>query len=44
MNTFFKQHPRQLYTWKSPGDGYKNQIDYLVINEWYKNSIKNAYT
>ena len=44
MNTFFKQHPRRLYTWKSPGDGYRNQIDYLMINERYKNSIKNAYT
>ena len=39
MNTFFKQHPRRLYTWKSPGDGYRNQIDYLMINERYKDSI-----
>ena len=44
MNTFFKQHSRRLYTWKSPGDGYKNQNDYLMINERYKNSINNAYT
>ena len=34
MNTFFKQHPRWLYTWKNPGNGYRNQIDYLMINEW----------
>ena len=44
MNTFFKQHPGWLCTWKSPGDGYRNQTDYLMINERYKNSINNAYT
>ena len=44
MNKFFKHRRRQLFTWKSPGDAYRNQIDYLMINERYKNSIKNAYT
>ena len=27
MNTIFRHHPRFLYTWKSPGDRYRNQID-----------------
>ena len=32
MNTWFKKHPRRLYTWKSPGDCSRNQIDYIAIN------------
>ena len=26
-NTMFKQHPRRLYTWTSPGGNTRNQID-----------------
>ena len=29
-NTWFKHHPRNTYTWKSPGDLYRNQIDYIM--------------
>ena len=32
MNTWFKEHPRRLYTWKNPGDHSRNQIDYIAIN------------
>ena len=32
MNTWFKEHPRRLYIWKSPGDCSRNQIDYIAIN------------
>ena len=32
MNTWFKEHPRRLYVWKSPGDCSRNQIDYTAIN------------
>ncbi|XP_030765261.1 craniofacial development protein 2-like [Sitophilus oryzae] len=43
-NTFYKLHPRRLYTWKSPQDSYnnivRNQIDYILINRRYQNSIK----
>lgn len=43
-NTFFKLHPRRLYTWKSPQDSYnnivRNQINYILINRRYQNSIK----
>ena len=28
-NTYFKQHPRKLYTWKSPDGDTRNQIDYI---------------
>ena len=39
MNTWFKQHERNLYTWKSPGDLFRNQIDYISINSRYRNAI-----
>ena len=31
MNTYFRHHPRHLYTWKSPGDRTRNQIHYFFI-------------
>ena len=39
MNRWFKQHERNLYTWKSPGDLFRNQIDYISINSRYRNAI-----
>lgn len=34
----------QLYTWKSPKDGknnlIRNQINYILINRTYRNSVK----
>ena len=39
MNTWFQQQKRHLYTWKSPGDGVRNQIDYITINKRFRNSI-----
>ena len=38
-NTWFQHHNRQLYTWKSPGDGARNQIYYITINNRFRNSI-----
>lgn len=38
-NTWFRLHPRRLYAWKSPGDSYRNQIDYITINKRFRNSI-----
>ena len=39
MNTWFKQYERNLYTWKSPGELFRNQIDYFSINSRYRNSV-----
>lgn len=39
MNTNFRHHPRHLYTWKSPGDRFRNQIDYITINKRFRSSI-----
>lgn len=47
-NTFFKLHPRRLYTWTSPqhtaNNIVRNQIDYIIINKRFRNSIKNCLT
>ena len=39
MNTWFQHHQRHLYTWKSPGDGVRNQIDYITMNKRFRNAI-----
>ena len=32
LNTWYRHHPRKLWTRQSPGDRYSNQIDYITIN------------
>ena len=44
MNTGFRHHKRHLYTWKSPGDRERNQIDYITVNERFRNSIRQVKT
>ena len=41
-NTWFKTHPRRQYTWKSPGDRARNQIDFIMINQRFRNAVKHA--
>ena len=47
-NTFFQLPKRRLYTWKSPADtpknNIRNQIDYILVNHRYRNSIISAKT
>ena len=43
-NTWFKPPVRKLYTWKSPGDISRNQIDYIMFNKRFRNCIKQAKT
>lgn len=42
MNTWFKLHPRKLYTWKSPMDKpgkiVRNQIDFILVSQRFRNS------
>ncbi|KAL4711368.1 hypothetical protein ACJJTC_019209 [Scirpophaga incertulas] len=44
MNTCFKHHIRRLYTWISPGDRCRNQIDYILIGTRWKSSVTNTKT
>ena len=44
INTWFRHHRRHLWTWKSPGDGVRNQIDYITINSRFRNAIRQAKT
>ena len=43
-NTYFQNPKRLLYTWKSPGDVSRNQIDYILIRSRHRNSIKKCKT
>ena len=43
-NTWFIHHKRRLYTWKSPGDRVRNQIDYITIHERFRNLITQCKT
>ena len=43
-NTWFQQLPQKLYTWKSPSDTTGNQINYIMINQRFRNCIKLAKT
>lgn len=43
-NTMFQHHVRRLYTWRSPGNRYKNQIDYIMIRSRWRSSILNCKT
>ena len=39
VNTWFEHHMKNLHTWKSPRDTCRNQIDYIMINEHFRNAI-----
>ena len=47
-NTLFKLPKRRLYTWRSPADKegqiVRNQIDYVLIRQRYRNAIISAKT
>ena len=43
-NTWYQHPKRNIYTWKSPGDCHRNQIDYILINNRFRNVIKDAKT
>ncbi|GFN93367.1 craniofacial development protein 2-like protein [Plakobranchus ocellatus] len=43
-NTWFQQPPRRKWTWKSPGDETRNQIDYMMISKRYRIALLLAKT
>ena len=43
-NSQFVQHPRRLFTWTSPNGMIKNQIDFILIENRWKSSMKKCKT
>ena len=43
-NTLFQQHKRRLYTWTSPDDQHRNQIDYILCSQIWRSTIQSAKT
>ena len=43
-NTLFQHHTRRLWTWMSPGDRVRNQIDYIMIGRRWQSSLQNVKT
>ena len=43
-NTLFQQHKRRFYTWPSPDDRHRNQIDYILCSQRWRNSIQPGKT
>ena len=41
-NTIFPHHPRRLYTWSSPGERTRNQIDYIMVKRRWRTSLLNV--
>jgi len=44
MYTWFKKRKTKLYTWKSPGDRKRYQIDYILVKQCFRNSIRDVKT
>ncbi|XP_072025376.1 craniofacial development protein 2-like [Amphiura filiformis] len=43
-NTLFEHHPRRLWTWSSPGDRTRNQIDYIMVQKRWRSTLQNVRT
>ena len=43
-NTLFQQHKRRLYMWASPDGQYRNQIDYILCSQRWRDSIHSVKT
>ena len=43
-NTLFQQQKRRLYTWTSPDGQQRNQIDYILCSQRWRNYIQSAKT
>jgi len=43
-NTWFRKPKRRLYKWKAPGDRSRYQLDYILVNRRFRNSVKDVQT
>ncbi|GFR74262.1 craniofacial development protein 2-like [Elysia marginata] len=41
-NTWFEQKESARHTWTSPGNRYRNQMDFVLFNQRYRKSIQNS--
>jgi hypothetical protein len=41
-NTWLRKPKRKVYTWKAPGDWSRHQLDYILVNCRFRNSLKNV--
>ncbi|GFO01416.1 craniofacial development protein 2-like [Plakobranchus ocellatus] len=41
-NTWYQNHPRRQWTWKSPGERSGNKIDYILIQKRFRNTVKTS--
>ena len=41
-NTRFKKQKRRRYTWTRPGDTGRFQLDYILVRDRYRNSVKDS--
>ena len=44
LTTFFKLHARRLYTWRSPDQTTRNQIDYIICKTRWRSSVRRVTT
>ena len=44
INTWFKKRKTMLYTWKSPGERNRYQIDYILVKQRFRNSTRDVKT
>jgi hypothetical protein len=43
-NTWFNNPNRRLYTWKAPGDRSRHQLDYALVKQRFRDSVKDVQT
>ena len=43
-NTWFQREKRRRYTWKASGDVARYQLDYILVKQRFRNSVKNERT
>lgn len=41
-NTWYQQAKRRRYTWKKPGDTGRYQLDYILVRQRFRNSVKKS--
>ncbi|GFO06839.1 craniofacial development protein 2-like [Plakobranchus ocellatus] len=41
-NTWYQNHPRRQWTWKSPGDRSRNKKDYILIQKRFRNVVNTS--